>query len=288
MGKVIDLAGQKYGRLTVLERQPNTKTGKAVWRCLCDCGAFTSVQSDKLKSGHTSSCGCLQREVLDLTGIKYGRWTVLSRERSAKHGQSLWKCVCDCGNIKIITGAVIKSGESKSCGCYKNEMASINATIARTKHSHSKRGNVSSVYRIWQAIKSRCTNPSNPAFKDYGGRGITVCNRWAESFENFLEDMGERPEGLSIDRIDNSLGYRKENCRWATPKEQNSNQRSNKWLAWNGSVKILLEWSREWGLKHQTISYLLKKGRSMEWIYINKVEPKLSPSTIQARMMLVV
>lgn len=227
----------------------------------------------------------MSRKALVLTGNRYGRLSVLGREESDNKKNSMWNCICMCGVKVIVGGSHLKNGHIQSCGCLRKEVTSKRSL----KHSHAKNKiDTTTTYHAWQDMRKRCTNPNRKEYKNYGGRGINVCDRWTNSFENFLEDMGERPEGLSIDRIDNNGNYEPSNCRWATKKEQCGNKRNNKWITWNGITKIQEYWSREWNLSRRIITYNISQGYSMEWIYQNKVEPKLSPSTVQARMMLVV
>ena len=179
---------------------------------------------------------------IDLTGNIYTKLTVLARVDNNKHGQSMWLCRCECGNTKIVRQSHILSGNTKSCGCfYKERIHEIHL-----KHGHNKKKHTSSTYKSWSELIQRCTNPNNKRYERYMGRGITVCTRWLNSFENFLEDMGERPsKDHSIDRIDNDGNYEPSNCRWTTYKEQNSNQRSNVWMTFNGETKLQTCWADE-------------------------------------------
>jgi len=147
---------------------------------------------------------------------KCGRWTVLGESGRNKTGNALWVCRCDCGNVSIIRGADLRNGSTKSCGCLKSEVAKTN----NTTHGMSN----AIIYRIWAAMIQRCNNSNDKDYHNYGGRGITVCDEWL-SFEGFFADMGQRSEGLTLERKNNELGYFKENCCWATPIEQSRNQR---------------------------------------------------------------
>lgn len=157
--------------------------------------------------------------LVDITGQRFGRLVVLRRLGSAKYGESTWLCRCDCSKNKVILGHSLRQGLTKSCGCLQRERAS------QTKKKHG--ASTTETYYIWAGMRTRCKNPKATPYKNYGGRGISVCERW-NSFDNFLADMGERPPGLSIDRIDNDGNYEPDNCRWATQSEQTGNQRKRR------------------------------------------------------------
>ncbi len=147
---------------------------------------------------------------------------------------------------------------------------------AKAKHGGCVGGVMTPTYKIWSYMKDRCLNPNNQRFVSYGGRGITVCDRWL-SFENFLADMGERPEGMSIDRIDNNKGYSLENCRWATNKQQQRNKANNKYITHAGETKSLADWADHYGIKYQRLNQRMFSGWDFEDA-INlelKINPKI-------------
>ena len=149
---------------------------------------------------------------IDITGQRFGRLIALKQAGLSKSRSVLWLCRCDCGVTVIVSSGNLRGGNSRSCGCRKGGVI----------HRHSRVG--SRTYHSWSAMLQRCNNPNNVGYKNYGGRGITVCQPW-QTFANFLADMGERPPGRTLDRIDNDRGYSPDNCRWATYSEQTTNQR---------------------------------------------------------------
>jgi hypothetical protein len=159
----------------------------------------------------------VKRNRLQLQNERFGRWFVKNMTRVGLRSAAV--CVCDCGSVRVVLSQSLRTGKSVSCGCYSTEV-----NKARARHGHNRKGHKSRTYTTWNMMTQRCLNPNNDRYYDYGGRGITVCERWLD-FANFLADMGERPEGTSIDRIDVNGNYEPTNCRWATSAEQGTNKR---------------------------------------------------------------
>jgi hypothetical protein len=151
-------------------------------------------------------------------GNRYGRLFVSKEAGCDPYGNRQWHCVCDCGNEKVVIGMNLRKGLTKSCGCLHKEIAKEEGKKTAT---HGKA--LTPAYRTWIAMVRRCTKRTDQAWVKYGGVGITVCDRWINSFENFFEDMGERPNGMTLDRINPFNGYAPDNCRWADPKTQANN-----------------------------------------------------------------
>lgn len=190
-------------------------------------------------------------------GAKYSRLTVRESLGVDKHKKRLWLCDCECGKTVRATSRAIATGNTKSCGCLRKER------IGAQRRTHGKSKSLE--YQNWCAIKSRCDNPDNQDYALYGGRGITVCDRWANSFENFLEDMGQRPfKSATVDRKDPSGNYTPDNCKWATQKQQCRNKRNNRLLTANGETLPICEWAERSGVSQGTIWSRLSLGWSEE------------------------
>jgi hypothetical protein len=185
------------------------------------------------------------KKIIDLTGQRFGRLTVskLANHRDAR-GRVLWELDCDCGNKLTMIAATFKYGNTSSCGCLRREMVGDD----HRTHGMSK----TSTYSAWLAMRKRCNNVNCEDYPNYGGRGIKVCERW-NSFENFLADMGGRPKGLSIDRIDTNGDYSPENCRWTDSKTQARNKRNSVIVSFNGTTKHIREFCDELGLNPATV-----------------------------------
>lgn len=192
---------------------------------------------------------------IDRTGQRFGRLTVIKEAGRDKHRNVIWKCRCDCGNESYVTTADLK--KTKSCGCWN-----IDAIIQRnTRHGASKRGSITKLYKVWAAVKQRCTNPKNKAYKNYGGRGIKLCDEWLEyeSFEKWAFENGYA-EGLQLDRIDNNGSYSPDNCRFVSTLENSHNKRNNVWITIDGKTALAVDWAKEVGVDVEVIRKRLRKG----------------------------
>ena len=261
-----DLTGKKFGRLTVIERDfTQNEKGRhgTFWLCKCDCGNTSVVLACHLKNGHVKSCGCSQQ--YDLCGKKFGRWTVLHRGNPLGKGhKTTWVCRCDCGTVKTVLQYTLLSGASKSCGCYhKDEL-----TARLTTHGLSK----SRLYTIYRNILSRCFNENDKRYFEYGGRGITVCDSWHHSFEEFSNWAFSHGynENLTIDRIDNDLGYTPENCRWATTEQQSNNKQKTIYFEFLGVKKSLHQWTNYMNWSYS--KYFARHYRGKETFHCDEIE----------------
>lgn len=190
----------------------------------------------------------------NLIGYKFDRLTVLSRSGKSKHGVVEWLCECDCGQVLTVTTGALNTRHVRSCGC------------RRRKHGASG----TPIYNSWCAMMDRCCNVGNPKYKFYGLKGITTCEHWLR-FENFLKDMGDRPNGTSIERINNNKGYwcghcdecrahdHQLNCKWASPSQQARNRHTSRLITFRGRTQTLVEWENELDISHHTLFYRLSK-----------------------------
>jgi hypothetical protein len=255
--KVEDYIGKKINHLTILKDIGFIKKDRWVLT-QCDCPDRTVKQVrfrclfDKRERA-TLSCGCLNRKnhnpnykVEDFIGKKINHLTVL--EEVGRKVERWVRVKCDCGVIKELRFNTLlrKNSKTTSCGCQKP----ITTRLVHLTHGKTK----TKEFKCWQHIRDRCYKTNNTHYLRYGGRGITVCDRWLESFENFYEDMGTAPTSKhTIERIDNDAGYFKDNCRWATYKEQANNKNNNRKITFRGITKNLSQWAEELGIDRVTI-----------------------------------
>lgn len=190
-------------------------------------------------------------KIIDISGQNFGRLNVISYAGLDKRNDAIWNCVCECGTNKVIAGRSLREGSTKSCGCFQMEIAAKQVRELLTTHGKSG----SKIHKAWLAMRERCTNPNSKNYKNYGGRGISVCDSWLNSFESFFKDMGDIPsKEYSLDRIDNDKGYCKENCKWSTRIEQARNTRHNVYIEYNGKTQTISAWSEELGIKFTTLN----------------------------------
>lgn len=200
---------------------------------------------------------------IDLTGERFGRLNVFEREpatpENVKNG-AMWKCKCDCGNTVTVKSNSLRSGHTKSCGCYHNERTvEVNTTHGKYKNN---------IYRVWSSIKERCCNPHNKKYLRYGARGIAVCEEWKNDFSAFYDYVSRLPHfgeaGYSIDRINNDGNYEPGNVRWADFVMQNNNLSRNHLLEYGGKTQSIAQWAREIGMSYSALHSRIKRGWSIE------------------------
>lgn len=190
----------------------------------------------------------------DITGQQFGRLTVLAYA-GARNGRRYWLCRCKCGNGSQVHTKNLRNGNTKSCGCLNVEK------ITQRNYKHGKGRSSDKEYSTYHHIIARCNNPKNQAYSDYGGRGIKVCQRWTESFENFYSDMGDAPSpNHSIDRRNVNGDYSPDNCYWATDIEQANNKRNNRRITYRDKTYTLQQLANECNLNHKTLAYRIDVG----------------------------
>lgn len=209
-------------------------------------------------------------KLIDLTGQRFGRLTVIERAEN-KGEQTAWRCKCDCGKIVDVRGGNLKSGHTTSCGCYWSEV------VPQINHELNYRHGLTQtkLNRAWANMRYRCNNPNCKSYKNYGGRGISICEEW-DVFENFMEWSLKNGfcEGASLDRIDNNGNYEPSNCRWVSMKTQGNNRRTNHFVTYKGETHTIKEWSEITGIKWSTIKERLKKGWTTEDALTKPIQQK--------------
>jgi hypothetical protein len=202
----------------------------------------------------------------DIVGQQFGFLTVTAFDRVSDYGQTYWRCRCHCGTETVVRKSHLKDGTTKSCGCERS------AAVSRrqTTHGHWKNGKGTPEYSAWMLARVRCHVPSNHAYKGYGARGITMCDRWRfgeggkSGFECFIADMGPRPEGGTLDRIDNDKGYSPDNCRWVSMKVQGRNRRGNRIVECSKGTMCVSEAAELYGVSYNAVIKRLNSGWDVE------------------------
>jgi len=199
----------------------------------------------------------------DMIGKRFDRWVVLSFSHKDEWNQQFYFCRCDCGTEKLVQKRNVVNNLSKSCGCFRKDYLKSR----KIKHGMSK----TKEYRAWKSMQDRCYNNKKKQYHNYGGRGIEVCKEWLENFETFYKDMGKSPENTSLDRIDNNGNYSKENCRWATIKEQANNRSTNRMVTLKGETKTLKQWADTLGVSKSSMRHMI----TSRWTEEEILRPKL-------------
>lgn len=261
-----DLIGQRFGRLVVVADNgtEKRKTGDLIrtWLCKCDCGNETVVTTDKLKSGHTTSCGCMKggKPKEDLSGQRFNhltvvRWLYPEERRKINYN---WLCKCDCGKEIQTMKSKLVSGHTKSCGCMKSKRI---GNLNKKYKYHDRR-----LYEVYMGIKERIEKPGCSEYKNYGARGIKLCDEWSGElgFDVFAEwayangyDTNAKRGECTIDRIDVDGDYCPENCRWITNKEQQNNRRDTVWITYNGETHNMKQWSEILNIPYKFMTWRL-------------------------------
>lgn len=263
MGKALQLAGTNFGRWYVKERD-TSKRGRAYWICECSCGrTIQSIPSGTLTTGASVMCRQCASEK-SLVGKTFERLSVVKDSgKRGSNGSILWECDCSCGKRgQLVRGSDLTSGQIKSCGCYSTDvLKQVSTTHGLSRYNGKK----TKLFMAWDAMKRRCTNPLHKNYKDYGGRGITVCEEWMNSFQAFHDwSMANGfADDLSIDRIDNDKGYSPTNCRWVDAKTQIRNRRNTVTYEWKGQHYTVGELGELSGVNKQTIKSRLTRGCSV-------------------------
>lgn len=233
----------------ILDGKRNRKMVKAE----CECGNTKIIATESMISGRTHSCGCKRILTPDssfyIKGQRFSKLVVIELAKS--NNSAYWLCDCDCGKKTTVKASSLRNGHTKSCGCN----IAIAAKTGQSPLTHG--GSKTSTYVVWRCMKSRCYNKNTNNYNRYGGKGITVCDRWLHSFENFLADMGERPYRYTLDRVDTNKSYCKENCRWANYQQQANNKNNNRLVEVMGETLTLADAVR----KYAVVSYSIVHHR---------------------------
>lgn len=270
MGKKIDLTGQKFGRLTAIKIVPN-KRKDTYWLCKCDCGNTKEVDTYRLRSGHTRSCGCLEqenrekrKEIDELIGKQYAHLLIIKEIPTSKYEIRKVLCKCECGTEKIISLKDVLNGHTQSCGCYRKKVSAEKMTT----HGMSD----TRLYKVWRLMIQRCYDKNCSVYSRYGGRGITICDEWLNDFIAFYDwayshGYDEKADymGCTLDRIDVNGNYYPENCRWANAITQCNNRTNNRKITFNGEIHTIAEWARKYNMNYTTLfCRLFKHGWTVE------------------------
>lgn len=274
MSKFIDLTGQRFGKLVVLERLANYKRKQTYYKCKCDCGNEVITNSSKLRDGKKTSCGCEyknKQKFEDLTGKKFNKLQVLKFSHSKKQpdGRNVyfWECLCDCGNITTVSSSHLKTGHTMSCGCI---LANVRKNIRFVNYKNGL--SQTRLAYTYNNMINRCYREKDGVYKYYGGRGIRVCDEWLrtnkDGFPNFCEwalkngyvekQLNNNRNELTLDRIDCDKDYEPSNCRWVDVYVQANNKRNTKKYFYKGESLTLSQLSRKYNIKYFALRSRIK------------------------------
>lgn len=263
MPKILDLTGKRFNMLTAIEIVGKSKGGSNIWKFQCDCGNYAELPACKVTSNtSTKSCGCLlKKPKIDMVGKKFGRLTVLEYAGVAGRRRTMWKCQCDCGNIVKVEGTHLRDGHTKSCGCLNKEL------IGNLNYKIGLSG--TKLYYSYRNMVNRCTREDDGGFKDYGGRGIVVCQEWLGengfvNFANWALSHGYKDE-LTIDRKDNDKGYSPDNCRWVDRYVQANNKRNNRFVKVNGEIGTVANMAKKYGVSYYNLMHYANGGQNCKY-----------------------
>lgn len=264
--RILDLTGQTFGDLLVIKIL-GSKSGSVYCLCRCLlCGAEIEIQKGHLKTQVSCRDCANKNKRIERISKRYGRLVVISLHQT-KSREAHWYCQCDCGGTTTVRGSSLSRGDVKSCGCLRSEL-----TIERHL-THGMTGIPE--YITWASMIARTTDKSKPNSKNYIDRGITVCDSWLHSFENFYKDMGDRLSPKhSIDRINNDGNYEPGNCRWATSTEQNNNKRSNVNITLSNETHTLKQWANIYNIDYKMVYYRYSAGWPISEIFMKTLKRK--------------
>jgi hypothetical protein len=285
--KVKDIQiGETYNGVKILEKFH--EKGHTKYWCICPiCGEKFSMKAETVGNAcRCKKCNAKSR-IIDLTGQRFGRLVAIEHAGRVvnKSGfrTTLWRCKCDCGKESIVRYPLLVSGNTRSCGCLEREnkerMVKLAQRVNRKSVSKDFTGTLENhpLYKTWKSMLMRCNNPNVRGYKHYGGRGIKVCDRWSGDlgFENFINDMGERPTlDHTLDRIDVNGNYEPSNCRWATTEQQMNNRTDNSRILLNGESITCSQLCKRYGFYYTWVAHQLRAGIDINFIIKKQLRPK--------------
>ena len=215
----------------------------------------------------------MSSRALNIAGQRYGRLVAIEEASRTPAGLMTWRCVCDCGGEVIVRGSSLRSGNTKSCGCHK---LAVSATL-HMRHGACSGGEEDDVYVVWKGMRQRCLNPNNPSWPYYGGRGIKICQQWQDNYRAFARDMGVRPRGYTVERINTNGDYEPDNCIWATRKRQSRNRRDTVRITLCGEMVALVDACERFGMNNASVMARVKReGQSPTEAFYFLLDRKLS------------